>query len=57
MVERLAGNALLMEELRYWMSTMHVAQLIANDRITVATALKELIGPSESISSQLGSSR
>ncbi|MBL38910.1 MAG: hypothetical protein CMP07_10930 [Xanthomonadales bacterium] len=56
-VDTLAGNALLMQELRYWMSTMHVAQLIANDRVAAATALKELIGASESISSHLGTSR
>ena len=41
-VDRLAGNSALMEELRYWMSTMHVAQLIANDRIAAATALKTM---------------
>ena len=56
-VDTLADNALLMEELRYWMSTMHVAQLIANDRVAAATALKELIGANESISSQPGTSR
>jgi len=43
MVDRLAGNALLMQELRYWMSTMHVAQLIADDRVAAATALKRMI--------------
>lgn len=42
-VDTLAGNALLMEELRYWMSTMHVAQLIANDRVAAATALKTMV--------------
>lgn len=42
-VDMLAGNSVLMEELRYWMSTMHVAQLIANDRIAAATALKTMI--------------
>ena len=42
-VEMLADNALLIEELRYWMSTMHVAQLIANDRVAAATALKRMI--------------
>ncbi len=45
-VETLAGNAALMEELRYWMSTMHVAQLIANDRVASATALKQMIAAS-----------
>jgi hypothetical protein len=56
-VDTLAGNRLLMEQLRYWMSTMHVAQLIANDRVAAATALKELIGTSESSSSHPGTSR
>jgi len=56
-VDMLAGNALLMEELRYWMSTMHVAQLIANDRVAAATALKKLIGANESFSSHGGTSR
>ncbi|MDT8439895.1 MAG: hypothetical protein RQ729_12900 [Wenzhouxiangellaceae bacterium] len=42
-VDTLAGNALLMKELRYWMSTMYVAQLIANDRVAAATALKTMI--------------
>jgi len=42
-VDKLAGNALLMEQLRYWMSTMHVAQLIANDRVAAATALQRMI--------------
>lgn len=46
--DTLAGNPLLMEELRYWMSTMHVAQLIANDRVAAATALKALIAPNGS---------
>lgn len=42
-VDTLAGNVLLMEQLRYWMSTMHVAQLIANDRVAAATALQRMI--------------
>ena len=42
-VDMLAGNSALMEELRYWMSTMHVAQLIAKDRIAAATSLKTMI--------------
>ncbi|PKM03443.1 MAG: hypothetical protein CVV17_04480, partial [Gammaproteobacteria bacterium HGW-Gammaproteobacteria-7] len=42
-VDTLAGSVRLMEELRYWMSTMHVAQLIANDRVAAASALKEMI--------------
>lgn len=42
-VDTVAGNVRLMEELRYWMSTMHVAQLIANDRVAAATALKQMI--------------
>jgi len=44
-VDTLADNSLLMEQLRYWMSTMHVAQLIANDRVAGATALKQMIAP------------
>ena len=46
-VDTLAGNVALMEELRYWMSTMHVAQLIANDRAASATALKEMIAAND----------
>ena len=46
-VDALAGNAGLMEELRYWMSTMHVAQLIANDRVASATTLKQMIAANE----------
>jgi len=42
-IDTLAGNAMLMEQLRYWISTMHVAKLIANDRVAGATALKEMI--------------
>ncbi len=42
-VEALAGNNALIEELRYWMSTMHVAQLIAKDRIASAMSLKQMI--------------
>lgn len=45
-VGALAGNVGLMEKLRYWMSTMHVAQLIANDRVAGATALKQMIAAS-----------
>lgn len=42
-VEVLANDAALMDELRYWMSTMHVALLIARDRAANATALKQMI--------------
>lgn len=45
-IDELAGNVGLMQELRYWMSTMHVAQLIANDRIAAATALQRMIAAS-----------
>lgn len=54
-VDTLAGNVALMEELRYWMSTMHVAQLIANDRVESATALKEMIAANDMAS--IGSAR
>jgi methylmalonyl-CoA mutase len=36
----------LMEELRYWMSTMHIAVLIAKDRAASATTLKQMIAAS-----------
>ncbi len=49
-VDTLAGNVRLMEELRYWMSTMHVAQLIANDRVAAASALKEMIAANRVVS-------
>jgi hypothetical protein len=45
-VDTLAHNAALMEELRYWMSTMHIAVLIAKDRATSATTLKQMIAAS-----------
>lgn len=46
-VDALASNVALMEVLRYWMSTMHVAQLIANDRVAGATALKAMIAAND----------
>jgi hypothetical protein len=42
-IDKLATDAALMAELRYWMSTMHVALLIANDRTASATTLKQKI--------------
>lgn len=38
-VDGLAGNAALMEELQYWMSTMEVSQLIVEDRKAEASEL------------------
>ena len=32
-----------MRELRYWMSTMHVARLIGRDRINFATSVRRQI--------------
>lgn len=45
-VDLLANNLALMEELRYWMSTMHIALLIAKDRVASATTLKQMIAAS-----------
>jgi hypothetical protein len=42
-VDTLAHSAALTEELRYWMSTMHVALIIGRDRVASAQALKQLI--------------
>jgi hypothetical protein len=42
-VDTLATDAALMNELRYWMSTMHVALLIGKDRTASATTLKQEI--------------
>ncbi len=39
-VDAIRGDAALMGELRYWMSTMRVAALIGRDRVVSATALK-----------------
>ena len=39
-VNAIANDKSLMSELRYWMSTMHVASLIGRDRIALATQVK-----------------
>jgi hypothetical protein len=44
--DALANDAALIEELRYWMSTMHVALLIGKDRVASATTLKQMIAAS-----------
>src|SRR3990167_5678731 len=42
-VDALAGDAALMSELRYWLSTMRVAAVIARDRIEFAQDLRNAI--------------
>jgi hypothetical protein len=42
-VREIASDAALMRELRYWMSTMHVARLIGRDRINFATSVRSQI--------------
>jgi hypothetical protein len=42
-VDTIAGDAALMAELRYWMSTMRVARLIGADRIGLARKMKAKI--------------
>jgi hypothetical protein len=42
-VDALRSDAALMAELRYWMSTMHVAGLISRDRIELAETLLDLV--------------
>ena len=39
-VSAIANDKSLMSELRYWMSTMHVASLIGRDRMALATQVK-----------------
>jgi hypothetical protein len=39
----IANDQLLMSELRYWMSTMHVASLIGRDRMTLAKQVKDSV--------------
>ncbi len=51
-VDVIAGDAVLMKELRYWMSTMHVASLIGRDRSNYATALRDSIRAKLGVSSQ-----
>jgi len=43
-VDDLASDAALMNELRYWLSTMRVASIIAKDRISAAEDLRSVIG-------------
>ncbi len=42
-VDTISNDAALMAELRYWMSSMHVAGLIGRDRLDSATALRAMI--------------
>jgi hypothetical protein len=42
-VDALAGDAVLISELRYWLSTLQVATIIANDRIEFAENLRSAI--------------
>lgn len=42
-VDSIRGDAALMAELRYWMSTMHVASLIGRDRTENAEALRSSV--------------
>ena len=42
-VEAIRSDAALMSELRYWMSTMHVASLIGRDRTANAAQLRTLV--------------
>lgn len=42
-VEVISGNEQLMSELRYWMSTMRVAQLFGSDRAVLAEQLRDLV--------------
>lgn len=47
-VDALVSDAALMEELRFWMSTMHVASLIGRDRKASAIALHALTESAQS---------
>lgn len=42
-VDSISGDEALMSELRYWMSTLHVATLIAADRAHDATTLRDAV--------------
>ncbi len=42
-VEVISSNEQLMSELRYWMSTMHVARLFGSDRAVLAEQLRNLV--------------
>lgn len=43
LVEAISGNEQLMSELRYWMSTMRVAQIIGGDRVKLAEQLRRAV--------------
>jgi len=43
LVTTISKNEQLMSELRYWMSTMHVAQNIGNERIKLAQRLRDTV--------------
>jgi len=43
LVAAISGDIQLMSELRYWMSTMHVAMIIGRDRIAFATRLRDSV--------------
>jgi len=43
LVATISKNEQLMSELRYWMSTMHVAQSIGNERIKLAQRLRDTV--------------
>lgn len=42
-VQRIRGDEQLMSELRYWMSTMRVALLIGNERLSFAKRVRDLV--------------
>ena len=42
-VQRIRGDEQLMSELRYWMSTMRVALLIGNERLSFAKRLRDIV--------------
>lgn len=42
-LDTISSNPELIAELRYWMSTMHVAQLIGNSRISYAEKIRETL--------------
>ncbi len=43
-VDKISADAALMTELRYWMSTMHVATLIGEGKLGAATTLRQSVG-------------
>lgn len=42
-VQRIRGDEQLMSGLRYWMSTMRVALLIGNERLSFAKRLRDIV--------------